>query len=397
MLSIKYACQQQAAALMYRRGIAYEQRQRYQQAVDAFSWAIALNDASPMKAQVQRGINRMHLGDAAEAIADFEAVIQSEPISKFSDDLPLAQAYFYRGQLHQQNGSEAAALADWARAISCCSTYSLPYYHRALIYLENDDLDDALFDLNCAIKSYPTLARAYYQRGLLHHRAGSTICAISDLQCAIYNDFTLEAAKQKLEGLQQDVYDAQLSRVLTSALTEKGLSANVCHQGTRLHIQVHRAAGTGVNYYELPDLIREHIAPLLLDGVSHFQLSGRVGEATSPEWSQSYSLYKDRPCPPSYWPAAILAMLMFPPLAVPALIQAACVKRAYKRGEYAEAVNASNVAKKLSAASSIPFACFILLSVGYSSYDFDSKTPAMSSVEQVDVAKRLRRSVADYQ
>ena len=49
------------------------------------------------------------------------------------------------------------------------------------------------------------------------------------LQCAIYNNFTLEAAKQKLDSLQQDAYDAELSRVLTSALAEKGLSANVRH------------------------------------------------------------------------------------------------------------------------------------------------------------------------
>ena len=374
---------------MYRRGVTYEQRQRYQQAVDAFSLAIALNYASPTEALLQRGINRMQLQDSEGAIADFESVIQSEQISKIADNLPLAQAYFYRGQLHQQNGSEAAALADWTAAISHCSTYSFPYYHRALVHLKNGDLDNALADLDDAITAYPTLATAYYQRGLLHHQAGNTICAINDLQCAIYNDFTLEAAKQKLESLQQSAYDAQLSRVLTAALAEKGLSANVHHQGTRLDIQIHRAVGTGVNYYTLPDLIREHIAPLLLDGVSCFQLSGRVGEATRPEWNQSYSLYQNRPCPPSHWSAAMLATLMFPPLAVPALIQSVCVKRAYEQGRYAEAMNASKTAKVLSAASSIPFAFFILVSVGYSSYDFEQKTPVQRATEPIEVAKRL--------
>lgn len=389
MLSLKETCQQQVAALMYRRGIAYEQRQRYQQAIEAFSLAIALNNALSTKASLQRGINRMHLQDREGAIADFESVIQSEQTAEVSDNLPLAQAYFYRGQLQQQDGSEAAALADWTAAISCCSTYSLPYYHRALVYVKNGDRDNALADLDNATTTYPILATAYYQRGLLHHQAGNTICAINDLQCAIYNDFTLEAAKQKLEDLQQRVYDAQLSRVLTSALIEKGLSANVHHRGTRLDIQVHRAVGTGINYYTLPDLIREQIAPLLLDGVNYFQLTGRVGEATRPEWNQSYSLYKNRPCPPSYRSAALLAFLMFPPLAVPALIQSFWVERAYKQGKYIEALSASKTAKVLSIASRIPFAFFLLLSVSYFPYEFEQIRPMLRSAEPIEVAKRL--------
>ena len=84
-----------------------------------------------------------------------------------------------------------------------------------------------------------------------------------------------------------------------------------------------------------------------------------------------------------------MAMLMFPPLAVPASIHSLWVKRAYKQGKYVEALSAFKVVKALSAASSIPFAFFMLLSVGYSSYNFEQKTPVLRADEPIEVAKRL--------
>ncbi|MBE9062659.1 CD225/dispanin family protein [cf. Phormidesmis sp. LEGE 11477] len=384
-------CQRQMAKLMYRRGVTYEQQQSYQRAIEAFSTALDMGYPQPVAALVRRGFNRMELQNAEGAIADFESAMRFARNTNISRSLAIAQAYFYRGKVCQEMGDEAAAMKDWAMAIAYCPTYSYPYYHRALVYLKRNDRDNALSNLDAALEAYPTLALAYYQRGLLYHQSGDLICAINDLQCAVYNDFTLETAKQNLKHLQQAAYDAQLSRVLAAPLAEKNLTAKVHHRNDRLEIQVHRTAGVGINYYALPQLIRKHIAPLLLDGVKRFQLIGRVGKAAHPEWNQSYDLYQDRPCPPSHWVAALFAIVMFLPLAVPALIQAAWVKRAYKQGKYVESLRASRVAKGLSAASIIPFSFFMLLSVSYSSYDSDREMPVLRSTEQTKVAKQSYR------
>lgn len=384
---------QQSAKLVYRRGITYEQKQRYQRAVDAFSRAIAMGYFPMAKAVVQRGINRMHLQDRSGAIADFESVIQAEQIDAAAFNLSLAQAYFYRGQLHQQQGDESAALSDWAKATFSCSTYSFPYYYRALSFLNNRKDDCALFELNAAVEAYPTLPLAYFKRGKLRLQLGDKSGAIADLTCAVCNDFTLEEAKAQLKHLQQDADNAQLSQVLREPLAKQGLSVKVYHKGARLDICVYRAVGTGINYYTLPAIIRKHLVPLLLDKVSRFQLIGRAGEATQPDWNQSYRLYKDQPCPPSHWKIALAAMVMFPPLAVPAFIQAIKVKSAYKEGKYVEALSASRVAKVLGLASSIPFSFFLLLTISYASYNFDEQTPTFSTVEESRTAKRPQRKI----
>ena len=380
----------QAAKLMYRRGITYEHQQSYWQAIEAFSSALKLGYSRPAEALVQIGVARIGLQDREGAIASFKAAICSERSDPHS--LATAQAYFHLGSVRQQMGDEAAALNSWAAAIACCPTYAYPYYHRALIAIAKGDYSSARSDLDAAVEAHPTFAAAYYQRGLLCHQSGDRIGAVSDLQCAVFNDSALKAARQTLAQWQQDAYNAQLSQVLAAPLAEKALSVKVYHRGSYLDIRVQRAVGVGVSYYTLPEIIRQHVAPLLLDGVSRFQLTGQVGDVTRPEWNQSYSLYKDRPCPHSHWPAAILTLLMFPPLAVPALIQAAWVKRAYKQGKYVEALSASKVVKGLSIASSLPFAFFMLLSVSYSSYDVDRHTPTDRSAEQIEVAERQRRN-----
>lgn len=396
MQFLKRMYQQQSARLMYRHGLAYEQKQSYQRAVEAFSEAIAKSCPSIAEAIVHRGVSRMQLQDTEGAIADFERVIQAEQTLESSQNFLLAQAHFYRGQLHQQSGDEAAALNHWAAAIAGCSTYSLPYYHRALVFLANGDHDCALASLNAAIEAYPLLPLAYFQRGNLRAQLGDKSGAIADLTCAIGNDFTLENAKEQLKHLQQDIEDAQLSQVLSGPLAKQKLSVKVHRQGDRLNIQIRRAAGVGINYYTLPATIREHLVPLQLDEVSQFQLISRVGEATHPDWNQAYRLYKDQPCPPSHWQSAVAAMIMFPPLAVPAFIQAAQVKSAYKKGRYVEALSASELVKVLGVASSLPFAFFWFLALSYGPYDFERKAPTLSTIEQPKVANQLDRKIEKH-
>lgn len=398
--------QQQSAKLAYYRGMACARKSSHVLAIAAFTQAIDKGCASVDKALVMRGISRMQIKDTVGAIADFTAVIATaieksssdsdhgcdnnncdynfDPNSSAEPDFRLAQAHHYRGLLRQQSGNEAGALADWSAAIAHWPHYPQPHYHRALVHLSQGQHTLALADLNIALESDPTMVVAYLQRGKLRHQLGDIPGAVADWEIAVCNDFTLEDAKQKLAHVQQANYNAQFSAILAAPLAQKGLALEVTHSGTQLDIHTHRQLGTGVNYYTLPDLIRQHLVPLHLANVSRFKLIGHLAEINCPEWSQLYDLYKDQPCPPSNWQAAFSTLVVFPPFGIPALIQAAKVKGLYERGQYIEALSTSKGVKGLCVAGSITLGVFALLPLSYAAYDSMQATPMLSMVKPVE-------------
>ena len=384
--SIKTVCQRQVAKVMFRRGMSYAQQQDYKQAIEAFTQAIEKGYRCTAEAQVRRGISRIQLKDIEGAIADFEAIITAAETQSVTpkNNLPVAQAYHYRGRLRQQSGNEAGALADWSAAIDACSHYHAPHYHRALVHLSQGLHTKALEDFDAAIQASPTMAIAYFHRGNLRHQLGDIPGAATDWELAICNDFSLEAAKQKLERIQKAAYDAQHTEVLSAPLAARGLTVKVQHSGAQLDIHVHREVGTGISYYALPDLIREHLVPLHLADVTHFQLIGHVGDVNRPDWRQSYDLYKGQPCPPSNWQAAISTLFLFPPFAIPAFIQAAQVQQYYKKGQYIQALSASKAVKGLCVAGSITLGFFTLLPLGYAAYDSMKETPTFRIAESAE-------------
>ncbi|MEL7353585.1 MAG: tetratricopeptide repeat protein [Cyanobacteria bacterium P01_A01_bin.116] len=399
--------QQQKAAIAYRRGLSYAQKTDHASAIAAFSEALASGYHRAGQAYVMRGISRGHLKDTAGARADFETVIQGELSGDFTleglvsresaskecaseavtsktstPNRDLAKAYYHRGLLRQQSGNEAGAIADWSVAIDHCPSYPEPRYHRALLSLSQGQHRQALVDLNEVLAADPTLVHAYLQRGNLRYQLGDIPGAVADWEIAVCNDFTLEDAKQKLANVQQANYDAQLSAVLQAPLQEKGLSVEVTHTGAQLEIHTHRELGTGVNYYTLPDVIREHLVPLHLAEVSRFTLVGHLAEVTGAEWQQSYELYKGQPCPPSNWQTAFSALVLFPPFGIPAFIQAAQVKRLYQQGQYLESLSASKAVKGLCIAGSVALGFFTLLPLGYAAYDSMKETPTLRLAEK---------------
>lgn len=386
---IKTVYRRQAAKLMYRRGITYTQQQSYRAAVDAFTQAMNSGYAPLTEAQVMRGVNHLNLKDVADAIADFDAVIQAavdlpatatkaSTQSKFA----IAQAHYHRGRLRQETGNEAGALADWSAAIAHQPNYPQPHYHRALVHLSQGHHPEALADFDAAIAGDPTFALAYFQRGNLRSQLGDMPGATADWELAACNDFTLEAAKQKLEKVQKAAYNAKLTDVLAAPLAAIGLNVEVQYSAQQLEIHVHRQVGTGVSYYTLPDIIRQHLVPLHLAEVTHFQLIGRAGEVKRPDWDQAYDLYKGQPCPPSNWQAAISTIFLFPPFAIPAFFQAAQVQQSYKKGQYSEALRSSKAVKGLCIASSVALGFFTLLPLGYAAYDSMQEEPTLSLAEQ---------------
>ncbi|MEL6816862.1 MAG: tetratricopeptide repeat protein, partial [Cyanobacteria bacterium J06598_3] len=351
---------QQQASRAYRRGLTYVCQMSHGKAIAAFSEAVERGWQHAGKALVKRGISHSHLNDLPSAIADFDGVIETSQ----AGDTTLAEAHYHRGLLRQQAGNEAGALADWSAAVAHWPTYPEPHYHRALVALGQGHYEQALADLDIALAANPTMVMAYLHRGNLRHQLGDIPGAVADWELAVCNDFSLEAAKQKLASVQQADYDAKLSLLLEAPLAALGLRAEVNHSGATLDIHIYRELGTGVNYYTLPDVIREHLVPLHLADVSRFQLIGHLAEVNRPEWSQFYDLYKGQPCPPSHWQTAFSALVLFPPFGIPAFIQAARVKALYKKGHYLEAVGASKAVKGLCVAGSVTLGFFTLLPLG---------------------------------
>ena len=384
---------QQIARLAYHRGRANARQMTHDQAIASFTQAITLSTSSEhsrrAEALVSRGISYAETNQRAAAIADFEAVIESDQPG--IAPLCLAQAHHYRGLLRQQMGNEAGALADWSIAIAHHPNYAAPYYYRALIHLSQSDHSRALQDLNTAIENDPAFMPAYLQRGNLRHQLKDIPGAVADWEIAVCNDFTLEDAKQKLATVKQEAYDAKLTEILSAPLAEIGLTADVNHSGSELDIHIHRQLGTGVNYYTLPDLIREHLCPLHLADVRKFQLIGHLAEVNRPEWSQSYELYKGQPCPPSNWQTAFSTLVVFPPFGVPAFIQAAQVKRYYEKGQYLESLSASKSVKGLCVAGSVALGFFTLLPLSYAAYDSMKAEPTFQIAREASAEPEEKR------
>ncbi len=389
--------QQQAARLAYRQGLAHVRQAAHSEAIAAFTEAIEKGYQKSNQALFARGLSYARMRDVEGAIADFSTIIDEASPSKGQKrnaeaEFLQAQAHHHRGLLKQQLGNEAGALADWSEAIAHWPNYPEPHYQRALVFLGQGHHKQAQIDLDAALEGNPTMALAYVQRGNLRHQLGDIPGAVSDWELAVCNDLGLESVKQKLASIHQAAYDAKLSAVLKAPLAAKGLTAEVTHSGSQLDIHVHRQLGTGVNYYTLPDLIREHLVPLHLADVKKFQLIGHLAEINRPEWSQSYDLYKGQPCPPSNWQAAFSTLVVFPPFGIPAFIQAAQVKKLYSRGQYVEALSASKSVKGLCVAGSVTLGFCTLLPLGYVAYDSMQAEPTFRVV-----AERLEQPHRPYQ
>ena len=361
--------QQQMARLAYHRGCAHARQMVHAQAIASFTQALKLGAVRQSEILVSRGISYLEIGEKQKAIADFNTVIETATAASASTSLTLAQAHYYRGLLRQQVGNEAGALVDWSMAIAHHPTYAEPYYQRSLIHMSQSNYTEALADLDIVIATSPAFTTAYLQRGNLRYQLKDIPGAVADWEIAVCNDFTLEDAKKKLATVQQAAYDAKLTNRLKAPLAEKGLTAEVTHTGSALNIHIHRQLGTGVNYYKLPDLIRQHLSPLHLSDVQSFQLIGHLAGVNQPEWNQSYELYKGQPCPPSNWQTAFSTLVVFPPFGIPAFIQAAKVKQFYNRGQYLDSLSASKSVKGLCVAGSVALGFFTLLPLSYVAYD----------------------------
>lgn len=111
------------AAGWYQRGLQLSLRKRYQEAIECYDRALAIN-LEFVKAYNQRGFSYYKLGKSVEALADYNQAL--------TIDNQHATSYYYRGLTRFQLGYSQGAIADFDRAIAIDPDHGQAYYHRAI-------------------------------------------------------------------------------------------------------------------------------------------------------------------------------------------------------------------------------------------------------------------------
>ncbi|MBD0267591.1 MAG: tetratricopeptide repeat protein [Cyanobacteria bacterium Co-bin8] len=328
----------QVARYRYRQGLDFVRKGDYEAAIAALTAALN-HHPRPAQIYITRGIARWQAGDLQNALTDFTEATQDQELG--------AKAYGNRGLLRYQLGDEQSALADWAQAIAVGPRDARVYYNRALLFIQKGRYSEALADLNQALTINPNLAEAYYHRGNVCYELQDTERAIADWELALCNDLRLEQARLRLQQVQQNPLD-DLGQKLQSALTVQQVRVAVSQSGNQLDIDIRRPKGKGVNYFTLPELIRNRLIDWQVPGIRKFRIIGKVEEQSLPEWQQVYTLYQGQPSPPAYWRlASLTTLLIFPPLGIAAMVYAYRVGESYRRGDYPLALQASKTVKAL--------------------------------------------------
>jgi tetratricopeptide (TPR) repeat protein len=117
---------------------------------------------------------------SADALADCTRSLNSEPLSAFGQ----AQTLVNRGVIRLNAGQAAAALADFNAAIRKQPQMASAYLNRAGAHLDAKRFDLALADAERAVELDPNSAHALFIRAAAHELKGEPKLAYRDYQAA---------------------------------------------------------------------------------------------------------------------------------------------------------------------------------------------------------------------
>lgn len=311
----------------------------------------------PEEIYLKRGLAHWQQKELNHALADFNDAIALCPHE--------TRAYSHRGLVHYELGDEVAALEDWAIALRYQPKDATVRYNRGLVYAQKQQYSEALADFDIALDTNPLLSEAYLHRGKAKQQLGDIPGAVKDWELALCNDLRLDEARQLLTQMQQHTQDATLQNHFKDLLPQ-GVSLAVEQQPPNLTLILNRTVGTPINYFKLPNLLKERLVKLQLPETRRFRLVAKAGNSSLSEWDQTYNIYDKVPCPPPHWRAALAStFLLFPPFGVVALVYASQVKQAYDRGDYPIAARASFTVKRLFLSSSAVMGLFLFVLASY--------------------------------
>ena len=143
-------------AYYYYRGAAYYHIKEYQKAIDDFSEAIRINDKYE-NAYYNRGAAYYHIKEYQKAIDDFSEAI------RINDK--YINAYNNRGVAYHRIKEYQKAIDDFSETIRLDDKCVDAYNKRGTTYIDIEEYQKAIEDLNKAIRLDDKCVGAYYERG----------------------------------------------------------------------------------------------------------------------------------------------------------------------------------------------------------------------------------------
>jgi len=140
------------AKAYFNRGLAYDDKGQYDQAISDYSKAIELNPRLA-DAYNNRGNAYKNKGQNGQAISDYSKAIELNP--------RLADAYYNRGNSYDDKGQYDQAISDYSNAIEINSGIAEAYTNRGNAYSKKSQYDKAISDYSKAIEINPKYADAY--------------------------------------------------------------------------------------------------------------------------------------------------------------------------------------------------------------------------------------------
>jgi tetratricopeptide (TPR) repeat protein len=201
----------QTARDLNNKGLALLQAERYEEAIENFSRAIALIPDSVL-VYVNRADAYVQSGQIANGLQDYQQALEIDPNfapaylnrgtafvnldrydEAFSDltravelDPTNARAYAARGAVFYRTGQYDRALADLTRSLTLDPSDSRAYFERGRTYMSLLRFDLAIDDFTKTIEREPSEANPYALRGTCHMAVGHPELAVSDFTDALH-------------------------------------------------------------------------------------------------------------------------------------------------------------------------------------------------------------------
>jgi tetratricopeptide (TPR) repeat protein len=169
------------AALYNNRGIEYNAKRDYDDAIADYDQAIGL-DPKYALAFNNRGQTYAAKSNYDRAIADYSQAIRIDALPKSGTYINV---YDNRGQAYAAKGDYEHAIADYSEAIRIDPKYALAYNNRGIVYAARGDFDRAIADYSQAIHIDPKNALMLNNRGQAYATKGDYERAIADYSQAI--------------------------------------------------------------------------------------------------------------------------------------------------------------------------------------------------------------------
>jgi len=167
------------------RGLTYRLMDKYDEALVDFNRALELDDKYAW-AIANRGLTYRLMSRYAEALADFTRALEL--------DDKYAWAIASRGETYRLLGKYDEALADFTRALELDDKYAWAIASRGLTYRLLGKYDEALIDFNRALELDDKYAWAIANRGVTYQLLGKYDEALIDFNRALELDDKLDWA-----------------------------------------------------------------------------------------------------------------------------------------------------------------------------------------------------------